>query len=96
MVTTRRLEAHRDTAPPVPQPKAVDCVVLVDYAARTLYCRLPDSLTGLGRSHWTQAWQQLKLDEGGADAEHGSRRRVSLGVNGTLPRRVSGPRHNWV
>ena len=63
MVTTRRLEAHRDTAPPVPQPKAVDCVVLVDYAARTLYCRLPDSFTGLGRSHWTQAWQQLKLDE---------------------------------
>ena len=37
--------------------------VVVDYPSRTLYARLPDSLTGLGRSHWTQAWQQLKLDE---------------------------------
>ena len=61
--SARRLEAHRDTPPVVPQPKAIDCVVVVDYPSRTLYARLPDSLTGLGRSHWTQAWQQLKLDE---------------------------------
>jgi hypothetical protein len=57
--SARRLEAHRDTPPVVPQPLAVDCVVVVDYPSRTLYARLPDSLTGLGRSHWTQAWQRL-------------------------------------
>jgi hypothetical protein len=67
-VSARRLQAHQDTPPPVPQPKAIDCVVVVDYPSRTLYARLPDSSTGLGRSHWTQAWQQLKLDE-----ERGSR-----------------------
>src|SRR5512133_973653 len=62
-VSARRLEAHRDTPPPVPSPLAITAVVINDFANRTLFCRLPDHLTGPGRIAWTNGWQALQLAE---------------------------------
>jgi hypothetical protein len=61
--SARRLEAHRDTPAVVPQPLAINAVVVNDFANRTLFCRLPDVLTGPGRIAWTNGWQSLQLAE---------------------------------
>jgi hypothetical protein len=47
----------------LPQPLAIDAVVVNDFANRTLFCRLPDHLTGPGRIAWTNGWQALQLAE---------------------------------
>ena len=62
-VSARRLEAHRDTAPPVPRPLAITAVVVNDFAARTLFCRLPDHTTGSERVAWQQGYESLRLLE---------------------------------
>jgi hypothetical protein len=62
-VSARRLEAHRDTPAVVPSPLAITAVVVNDFAARTLFCRLPDHLTGPGRIAWANGWQALQLAE---------------------------------
>jgi hypothetical protein len=62
-VSARRLEAHRDTPAVVPQPLAINAVVVNDFANRTLFCRLPDHLTGPGRITWADGWQALQLAE---------------------------------
>jgi hypothetical protein len=61
--SARRLEAHRDTPAIVPQPLAINAVVVNDFASRTLFCRLPDHLTGPGRIAWANGWQALQLAE---------------------------------
>ena len=61
--SARRLEAHRDTPAVVPQPLAITAVVVNDFANRTLFCRLPDHLTGPGRIAWADGWQALQLAE---------------------------------
>jgi hypothetical protein len=43
----------------LPSPRAVDGVVVIDYAARVLAVRLPDSARGHARSLWRQAHVQL-------------------------------------
>jgi hypothetical protein len=62
-VSARRLEAHQDTPAVVPQPLAITAVVVNDFANRTLFCRLPDHLTGPGRIAWGDGWQALQLAE---------------------------------
>jgi hypothetical protein len=62
-VSARRLEAHRDTPPVVPQPQAINAVVVNDFANRTLFARLPDHLTGPGRIAWANGWEALRLAE---------------------------------
>jgi hypothetical protein len=61
--SARRLEAHRDTPAPVPQPLAISAVVVNDFANRTLFCRLPDHLTGPGRIAWANGYEALRLAE---------------------------------
>jgi hypothetical protein len=61
--SARRLQAHQDTPPPVPQPMAINAVVVNDFANRTLFARLPDTLTGPGRIAWADGWQALQLAE---------------------------------
>jgi hypothetical protein len=61
--SARRLEAHRDTPTVVPQPLAITAVVVNDFANRTLFCRLPDVLTGPGRTAWADGYQALRLAE---------------------------------
>ena len=71
-VSARRLEAHRDTPPVVPQPLAINAVVVNDFANRTLFARLPDHLTGPGRIAWADGYEALQLAE-----EHGWGGRMS-------------------
>jgi hypothetical protein len=47
----------------LPQPLALDGVVVIDYAARVLAVRLPDSAGGHARSLWRQAHVQLVAAE---------------------------------
>lgn len=47
----------------LPSPFAVDGVVVIDYAARVLAVRLPDSAGGHARSLWRQAHVQLVAAE---------------------------------
>jgi hypothetical protein len=61
--SARRLEAHRDTPAVVPQPQAINAVVVNDFSNRTLFARLPDTLTGPGRIAWGDGWQALQLAE---------------------------------
>jgi hypothetical protein len=44
----------------LPSPMAIDCVVIIDYTARVLAVRLPDSAGGHVRSLWGQAYHQLR------------------------------------
>jgi hypothetical protein len=43
----------------LPQPMAVDAVVVNDPAARTLFVRLPDHTTGSQRIAWQRGYQAL-------------------------------------
>jgi hypothetical protein len=42
---------------------AITATVVNDFAARTLFARLPDHLTGPGRIAWGDGWQALQLAE---------------------------------
>jgi hypothetical protein len=42
---------------------AINAVVVNDFANRTLFARLPDTLTGPGRIAWADGWQALQLAE---------------------------------
>jgi hypothetical protein len=47
----------------VPQPMAIDAVVVNDSAARTLFVRLGDTVTGPARIAWLRGYQALVQSE---------------------------------
>jgi hypothetical protein len=63
MVTARRVAAHQDTADVVPQPLTIEAVVVNDFAARTLFVRLGDTVTGSAREAWQRGYNALRLLE---------------------------------
>ena len=62
-VSARRVASHQDTAAPIPQPLAIDGIVVNDFANRTLFVKLGDTVTGAPRVAWTNGYQALQLAE---------------------------------